>query len=107
LAEVAVLPSAAEKVVSVPQDDSDSGGEGHDNGEGSSSDNGDGKGSSNDNGEDKAMHIPFRTTPSGIMWFKCPICLGTKFDSEAKVVLHALDVIKQDAGMPDVVEWHR
>jgi hypothetical protein len=22
-----------------------------------------------------AMRIPFRTTPSRIMWFKCPICL--------------------------------
>jgi hypothetical protein len=63
-------------------------------------------GSDNDDSEDKALHIPFRMTPAGIMSFKCRICLGEEYDSEAKVVLHAIDVIKQDAGSLDVVEWH-
>jgi hypothetical protein len=38
------------------------------------------------------------------MSFECRICLGEEYDSEAKVVLHAIDVIKQDAGSLDVVE---
>jgi hypothetical protein len=94
----------AENVVSVLQDDSGSGGEdsndlGSDDGEGSGSDDDEGSGS--DDGKDKAMHIPFRMTPSGIMWYKCPVCLK-EYDSEAKVVLHALEAFKQD-----VVEPHR
>jgi hypothetical protein len=61
----------------------------------------DDEGSSSDDGENKAMYIPFMMTPSRIMWYKCPICLGEEYGSEAKVVLHALEVIKQD-----MVEWH-
>jgi hypothetical protein len=60
-----------------------------------------------DNGKDKAMCHPFRTTPSGILWFKCLIYLREDYDFEAKVVLHVLEVIKQDEGMLDVVECHR
>jgi hypothetical protein len=45
--------------------------------------------------------------PSESMWYKCPICLREEYDSKAKVVLHALEVIKQDAGTPVVVEQHR
>jgi hypothetical protein len=56
---VTVPPPPAEKVVSLLQDDS-----GSDNEYNSSDDLG------NDYGEDKAMHIPFKMTPSGIMWFK-------------------------------------
>jgi hypothetical protein len=100
----AVVPPTAEKVVSVTQDDSGS------NGEGSSSDylgSDDSEVSGNDDGENKAMCIPFRTTPYGMMRFKCPICLGEEYDSEAKVVHHALEVIKQDVETLDVVEWHR
>jgi hypothetical protein len=63
-------------------------------GECSSSDDGDGGGSSSDDGEDKAIHIPFRMTPSGIMWYNCLICLMEEYDFEAKVVLHGLEVIK-------------
>jgi hypothetical protein len=70
------------------------------------SNNGNNEGSSSDDNEDKAMCIPFRTTPSGIMWFKCPVCLREEYDSKAKVLLHALEVIKQDAGTSDVVVWH-
>jgi hypothetical protein len=58
-------PLAAKNVVLVPQDDINSDDEGSDD-----------MGSSSDNGEDKAMHIPFSTTPPGIMWYKCPIWLG-------------------------------
>jgi hypothetical protein len=71
VAEMAVLPSGLEKVVSVPQDDSCS-----DDGEGSSSDVDGGEGSNNEDGKDKAMHVPFWMIPSGIIWYKCPICLG-------------------------------
>jgi hypothetical protein len=66
----------------------------------------DSEGRSRDDGEEKAMHIPFRKTTSGIMWFKCSICVEEEYDSEAKVVHHGLEVIKQDAGMPDMVERH-
>jgi hypothetical protein len=72
-------PPTAKKVVSVPQDNSDSDDEGRDNdgegsssddlgnddGEGSGSNDGDSEGSGSDDGEDKAMCIPFRTTPAG------------------------------------------
>jgi hypothetical protein len=64
VAEAVVPPPTTEKVVSVSQDDSDSGGEGSDD---LGSDNDDGEGSVRDDGEDKAIHIPFRMTPSGIM----------------------------------------
>jgi hypothetical protein len=75
VANEVVPPPVAEKVVSGPQDDNGSDDEGNDN-HGSGRDDGDGEGSGRDDGEGKAMHIPFRTTPSGIMWFKCPVCLG-------------------------------
>jgi hypothetical protein len=99
-AEVPLL--AAKKVVSVLQDDSGSDGEGYVNDDLGSDD---GEGCGSDDSEDKAMHIPFRMTPR-IMWFKCPICLREEYDLEAKMVLHVLEVIKQDAGMPEVDEWH-
>jgi hypothetical protein len=105
-------PLAAKKIVSVQQDGNCNDGEGtdsddlgSDDGEGSGSDEGDGDGSGSNDREDKAMHIPFRMTPSRILWYKCPICLGEKYDSEAKVVLHTIEVIKKDVGMSDVVEW--
>jgi hypothetical protein len=101
-AEVPLL--AAKKVVSVLQDDNGSDGEGYVNDDLGSDD---GEGCSNDDSEDKAMHILFWMTPSRIMWFKCPICLGEEYDLEAKMVLHVLEVIKQDAGMPEVDKWHR
>jgi hypothetical protein len=66
VAEVAIPPPPSKKVVSIPQDDSGS------DSEGSSSDDL-GSGSDNGKGEDRAMHIPFRMTPSGVMWYKCPI----------------------------------
>jgi hypothetical protein len=81
----------AEKVVLVSQDDNNN------DGEGSGSDDlgtDDGEGSGSDDGKDKAMRVPFRTTPSGITWFKCHVFLEEEYDSEAKVVLHALKVIK-------------
>jgi hypothetical protein len=84
--EVSVPPLVAENVGSVPPDCSGS------NGEGSS--NNDDEGSGSDVGEDKAKRIPFRKAPSGIMWYKCPICLREDYDSVFKVVLHTLDVIK-------------
>jgi hypothetical protein len=77
VAEAVVPPPTTEKVVSVSQDDSDSGGEGSDD---LGSDNDDGEGSVRDDGEDKAIHIPFRMTPSRIMWYKCPICLAKEYD---------------------------
>jgi hypothetical protein len=69
---VEVPPLTAKKVVSVPQDDSSSDGEGSDDlgsndGKGSNNDYDDGEGSGNHDGKDKAMCIPFRTTPSRIM----------------------------------------
>jgi hypothetical protein len=88
----------AENVVSVLQDDSGSGSEGNND---LGSDDGEGSGSDDDKDKDKAMCIPFTMTPFGIMWYKCPICLE-EYDSEAKVVLHALEAFKQD-----VVERHR
>jgi hypothetical protein len=94
VAEAAVPPLAAEKVVSVPQDDNGS------DGKGSSSDDGEGSGS--DDNEDKVMD-----NDEDKVMYKCPICLGEEYDFEAKVVLHALEVIKQDAGTSDVVERHR
>jgi hypothetical protein len=85
-------PLAAKKIVSVQQDGNCNDGEGtdsddlgSDDGEGSGSDEGDGDGSGSNDREDKAMHIPFRMTPSRILWYKCPICLGEKYDSKAKV----------------------
>jgi hypothetical protein len=74
---------------------------------GRGSDDSDGEGSGSDDGEDKAMCIPFRTTPARVLWFKCPMCLREEYDFEPKVVLHAVEVIKQDAGSPNVVECHR
>jgi hypothetical protein len=69
VAKAAVPPPLAKKVVSMPQDDS-----GSDNEYNSSDDLGnddvDGVGNDNDYGKYKAMHIPFRMTPSWIMWFK-------------------------------------
>jgi hypothetical protein len=59
---------------------------GNDDNEGSDSDDSDSKGSDDDDSKDKAMHIPFRTTLSGIMWYKCLICLSEEYDSETKVV---------------------
>jgi hypothetical protein len=53
----------AENVVSVPQDNSGSNGEGS-NDLGSD----DGEGSDSDDSEDKGMCMPFRTSP-GIMWY--------------------------------------
>jgi hypothetical protein len=76
---------------------------GCDDGEGSDSD---GEGSGSTDGEDKAMYIPFRKTTSGIMWFKCPVCVKEEYDSEVKVVHHTLEVIKQDAGMLNMVDRH-
>jgi hypothetical protein len=84
--DVVVLPPVAKKVVSIPQDD--------------------GRGSGSDDGEDKAIHIPLRMTPFGIMWFNCTICLKEDYDSKAKAMHHVLEVIKQDAGMMDLVEQH-
>jgi hypothetical protein len=114
VAEVVVPPLVAMKIVSVSQDNNDSDDESNDSDGvgnasddlGSSSDDDEHDGSDNDDSEDKALHIPFRMTPAGIMSFKCRICLGEEYDSEAKVVLHAIDVIKQDAGSLDVVERH-
>jgi hypothetical protein len=85
----AEVPSMAEAMV--PQDDSGSDGWGSDY---LGSDDNEGSGS--DDGEDKAMHIPFRMTSSGSTWYMCPICIGEEYDSDAKVVLHALEVIKHD-----------
>jgi hypothetical protein len=106
VAKAAIAPPTAEKVVSVPQDDSDDEGSDNDSEVSSHDDLGrdDGEGSGNDNGEDKALRIPFRMTPTGVMWFKCPVCLREEYDSKAKVVLHAVNVIKEDAGSPNVVE---
>jgi hypothetical protein len=90
-----MMTKAAEKVVSVLQDDSGS--------------NGEGNGSFNlgsDDCEGSGMCIPFKMTPSGIMWYKCHVCLREEYDSKAMVVLHALQVIKQDAGARDMVTWH-
>jgi hypothetical protein len=111
VADTAVPPPPAKKVVSIPQDNNNNDGVGNDdfgsdNCEGSDNNDGEGSGSDSDNGEDNAMHIPFMMTPSGIMWYKCPVCLREEYDSEAKVVLHALEVIKQDVRMPNVVERH-
>jgi hypothetical protein len=90
-AEAAVSPPIVEKVLLVPQDNCDSDGEGNDDlgsddGEGSGINDGDGEGIDRDDSEDKAMCIPFKTTPSRVMWYKCPICLREEYDSEAKVV---------------------
>jgi hypothetical protein len=86
-----------ENVVLVSQDDNGSDGEGN-NDMGSD----DSEANDSDDDKDKAMHIPFRMTPSRIQSYKCPICLVEEYDSEVKVVFHALEVIKQD-----VVERHR
>jgi hypothetical protein len=91
VADAAVPSPTAGNVVSVPQDDSGSDGKGNND-----LGNDDGESSNHDNGEDKAMHIPLRKTPSRIMWYICPVCLEEEYDSEGKVVLHALEVIKQD-----------
>jgi hypothetical protein len=99
---VAVPLPAGEKVVSVPQDDNDGKGSNNDD---FSTDDDEGSGSNDD--EDKAICIPFCTTPAGSMSFKCPMCLGEQYDSEATVVLHAIDVSKQDTGLLDLVEQHR
>jgi hypothetical protein len=61
--EAVVPPPMAENVVSVPQDNSGSNGEGS-NDLGSD----DGEGSDSDDSEDKGMCMPFRTSP-GIMWY--------------------------------------
>jgi hypothetical protein len=108
VAKAAIAPPMAEKVVSVPQDDSDDEGSDNDSEVSSHDDLGrdDVEGSGNDNGEDIALLIPFRMTPTGVMWFKCPVCLGEEYDSKAKVVLHAVNVIKEDAGSLNVVERH-
>jgi hypothetical protein len=45
-------------------------------------------------------------TLSGIIWFKCHVCLGEEYDSSVKVILHAFDFINNNAGAPDVVEQH-
>jgi hypothetical protein len=101
VAGAAVPLPATERVVSVPQDNSNS----DDECSGSDDmDNNNGGGSGSDDGEDKATRIPFKTTPSRIMWFKCPICVGEEYDYEDKVVLHALEVIKQNVGTPDAIE---
>jgi hypothetical protein len=92
--EAEVPPPTVEKFVLVPQDDSGSDGEGSGNDDFG---NDDFKGSDSDDGEDKAIHNPFRMTP----WFKCLICLREEYDCEAKVVLHVVEVIKQDARSPD------
>jgi hypothetical protein len=110
MAQTAVPLVAAEKVVLVPQKDNGSDNRGSDgDGEGRRS-NGmgsdDGEGSGSDDDEDKALRIPFRTTPLGIMWFKCPVCLGEEYYSEAKLVFQAVDISKQDAGSPDVIKRH-
>jgi hypothetical protein len=87
--EVVQLP-AAEKVISVLQDDSDTDGECNDD-----LGNDD---SGTDDSEDKAIHIPFMMTSSGIMWYKWTVCFVEEYDFETKVVLHGLEVIKQGAG---------
>jgi hypothetical protein len=69
-------------------------------------DDSDGEGSSSDGSKDKAMCISFRVTLSRILWYKCPMCLREEYDSEAKVVFHTLEVIKQVTGMSGVVKWH-
>jgi hypothetical protein len=92
----------------VPQGDSNNDDEGSDSdGKGSGSDDlgsNYGEGNGSDGGEDKAMCVPFRTTLARIMWFKCPVCLKEEYVYEAKVVLHVVDVIIQDAGSPNMVE---
>jgi hypothetical protein len=67
VAEVAVLLPAVEKVVPLPQDN----GEGSDDGEGSDSNDND------DNSKDKAMRVPFRMAPSGIMCTSVPFVSGS------------------------------
>jgi hypothetical protein len=72
VAEAAIPLPVAEKVVSVTQDEG-SDDVGSNDGKRIKSDDSDDN--SSDDGEDKAMCIPFRMTPSRIMWYKCPICL--------------------------------
>jgi hypothetical protein len=123
--EAAVPLPTGGKVVSILQDDSgcdaegsdgegrsnddlsSDDGEGSDNDDSQGSNNGDGEDSGSDDGEDKAVHIPFRMTLAGIVWFKCLICIREEYDSKAKVVLHAIEVISQDVGSPNVVKHHR
>jgi hypothetical protein len=51
-----------------------------------------------------ATTVMIAMTPSRIIWYKC---LGEEYDFGVKVVLRALEVIKQITGMLDVVERHR
>jgi hypothetical protein len=46
-------------------------------------------------------------TPSGIIWFKCPIYLEEEYDSLVKVILHAFNFINNNVGASDMVEQHR
>jgi hypothetical protein len=101
VAEAVVPPPMAEKVVSISQDDSDSSGEGSDD---LGSDDDDGEGSVRDDGEGKAIHIPFRMTPSGIMWYKCPIFLAEEYDLRPRLCFTPL---KSSNKTPDMVKHHR
>jgi hypothetical protein len=117
VAEAAVPPAVVKKVVSVLQDDSNNDDEGRDSdGEGSGSDdlgkdNGESRDSNDGNGEgsgseDSHAH-PFQDDSCWDHVAQVPVCLREEYDSEAKVVLHAIDIIKQDAGSLNMVEWHR